>query len=173
LSFRTVLDALRAPRVLLCALLVSCAAAPPQPPKSVTLPALALQRPDGQASSFHEALGGSVAVIDLWATWCTACERERPKLARLDAAYRAQGLRVIGLNVGETPNTVTAYLTEHPLPYPVYLDPEFRVADALGDHQLPTILVVDRAGQIVRRSPSLDAATLGQVKALLAGTAAP
>ena len=166
MSFRPV------PCALLCALLLSCAAAPP-PAKSVTLPPLSLQRPDGQASSFQDALGSSVAVIDLWATWCTACERERPKLARLDAAYRSQGLRVIGLNVGETPSTVSAYLTEHSLPYAVYLDPEFRVADALGDHQLPTILVVDRAGQIVHRSPSLDAATLTLVRSLLAGTTAP
>lgn len=165
MNFRTV------PYALFAALLVSCAATPP-PAKSVTLPPLALQRPDGQASSFRQVLGGSVAVIDLWATWCTACERERPKLARLDTAYRAQGLRVIGLNVGETPTVVSAYLAEHSLPYPVYLDPEFRVADALGDHQLPTILVVDREGKIVRRSPSLDGPTLSQVKALLAGTTA-
>jgi cytochrome c biogenesis protein CcmG, thiol:disulfide interchange protein DsbE len=106
-------------------------------------------------------------VIDLWATWCTACERERPKLARLDAAYRDRGVRVIGLNVGESPSVVGAYLAEHSLPYAIYLDPEFRVADALGDHELPAILVIDREGRIVRRSSSLDAATLGQLKALL------
>lgn len=151
-----------------CALLVSCASASPPQARAVSLPALALQSPDGQASSFQAALGGSVAVIDLWATWCTACERERPKLARLDAAYRAQGLRVIGLNVGEAPSVVSAYLGQHPLPYAVYLDPDFRVADALGDHELPTILVVDRAGHIARRSSSLDAATLQRVKSLLA-----
>jgi len=107
-------------------------------------------------------------VIDLWATWCTACERERPKLARLEAAYRAQGLRVIGLNVGEAPDTVSAYLASHPVPYPVYLDPEFRIVDALGDHQLPTILIVDRAGHVALRSPSLDAPTLSRVRELLA-----
>ncbi len=111
-------------------------------------------------------------MIDLWATWCTACERERPKLARLDAAYRARGLLVIGLNVGEAPSVVSAYLSEHPLPYAVYLDPDFRIADALGDHELPTILVVDRQGQIVLRSRSLDAPTLEQVKSLL-GRPAP
>ncbi|MEO6603046.1 MAG: TlpA disulfide reductase family protein [Polyangiaceae bacterium] len=157
-------------RTLCCALLVSCASA--GTPRSVTLPALALQRPDGQAASFHEALGGSVAVIDLWATWCTACEHERPKLARLDAAYRAQGLRVIGLNVGESRNVVSAYLAQHSSPYAIYLDPEFRVADALGDHELPMILVIDRTGRIVRRSTSLDAATLSQVKVLL-GSSVP
>ena len=154
--------------VLLCGLLVSCASAVAPRLQTANLPAFPLQRADGQASSFVEALGGSVAVIDLWATWCTACERERPKLVRLDAAYRAQGLRVIGLNVGEASSAVSVYLSAHPAPYPVYLDPEFRVVDALGDHQLPTLLIVDREGHIARRSPSLDAPTLSRIKELLA-----
>ena len=114
-------------------------------------------------------MAGSVAVIDLWATWCTACEHERPKLERLYAAYREQGLRVVGLDVGETPSVVSAYLAEQRVGYPVYLDPDFRVADALGEKQLPTILVVDRDGRIVHRAASLDPDTLQHVKALLAG----
>ncbi len=86
-----------------------------------TLPAVELTRVDGQAESLKAALSGSVAVIDLWATWCTACEQERPKLERLHAAYAPRGLRVIGLNVGETPSVVDAYLAENPISYPIYL----------------------------------------------------
>ncbi|MET0791007.1 MAG: TlpA disulfide reductase family protein [Polyangiaceae bacterium] len=157
-------------RVLCCGLLLSCASAS-QLPEATTVPKLALSRSDGQASTFQAALGGSVAVIDLWATWCTACERERPKLARLDAAYREQGLRVIGLNVGESASQVSAYLAEHPMPYAVYLDPDFHAANALGGQNvLPTILVVDRGGRIVHRSTALDVATLSRVKSLLAAT---
>jgi cytochrome c biogenesis protein CcmG/thiol:disulfide interchange protein DsbE len=129
---------------------------------------LPVQALSGEAASLQAALAGSVAVVDLWATWCTACERERPKLARLEAAYREQGLRVVGLNVGEPPRVVSAYLAQNAIPYAIYLDPDFRLADALGDHQLPTILLIDRAGHIVRRSPSLDAPTLTQLKSLLA-----
>ena len=149
-------------------LLAACASSAPPRARAVSLPQYDVRTIDGQASTLPTVLGGSVAVIDLWATWCTACEHERPKLARLDAAYRAQGLRVIGLNVGEEPSVVSAYLASHPVPYAVFLDPDFRIADALGDNQLPTLLVVDRAGRIVRRSPALDGATLAEVKSLLA-----
>jgi len=106
-------------------------------------------------------------VLDLWATWCTACQREHPKLERLQAAYAEQGLRVVGLDVGETPEVVRAYLAENRLSFPVYLDPEFRVADALGDNQLPTLLLVDREGRILRRSAALDQAMLEALKAAL------
>ncbi len=134
---------------------------------AVALPAAQLARVGGHAESLKAALDGSVAVIDLWASWCTACEQERPKLERLHANYASQGLRVIGLNVGETPSVVSAYLTENRISYPIFLDPDFQMADALGEKRLPTILVVDRNGRIVHRSPSLDAETLAAIRSQL------
>jgi thiol-disulfide isomerase/thioredoxin len=135
---------------------------------AAVLPAYPLERVDGErVPSLYAVVAGSVAVVDLWATWCTACQRERPKLERLYAAFGERGLRVIGVDVGETPSTVRAYLAENRSSYPIYLDPEFRTADALGDHQLPSILVVDKNGRIARRASSLDEETLSEVKALL------
>ena len=153
--------------IAIAVLLSACTSANAAPPRVVDLPGGDLQRLSGGASSFKTALGGSVAVIDLWATWCAACERERPKLARLDLAYRSQGLRVIGLNVGEAPSVVSDYLAQNSISYPVYLDPDFQIADALGDKQLPTLLVIDRHGRIAHRAPALDDSTLALVKALL------
>jgi len=144
---------------------IGCASAgAPQP---LSLPPMALTRSDGRAESLQGALGGAVAVIDLWATWCTACEQERPKLERLHAAYGSHGVRVIGLNVGESPGVVSAYLSANRVSYPIYLDPDFRLADALGEKRLPAILVVDQSGRIVHRSPRLDPETLSTIKARL------
>ena len=147
--------------------LVACTSGGGLVPPAKTLPAVELTRSDGRAESLQVVLAGSVTVIDLWATWCTACEQERPKLERLSAAYGAQGLRVIGLNVGESASVVNAYLGENRVSYPVYLDPEFRLADALGEKRLPTILVVEPNGRIVHRSPSLNAETLALIKSKL------
>ncbi len=160
-------------RSLVGLVLVACAASGPPPARAVTLPALDALGLDGRAANLKAELAGSVALVDLWATWCTACERERPKLERLHAAYAARGLRVVGLNVGEAPSAVNDYLAVHRVSYPVYLDPDFHLADALGDHQLPTLLLLDREGRIVRRSPSLDPATLAQLKSLLAVSMSP
>ncbi|HYQ44144.1 MAG TPA: TlpA disulfide reductase family protein [Polyangiaceae bacterium] len=151
--------------IALC--LIGCASAGAATPRPTNLPAGELTRSDGRAESLAGVLAGSVTVIDLWATWCTACELERPKLERLNAAYGAQGLRVIGLNVGESPSVVSAYLGEKHVSYPIYLDPDFRVADALGEKRLPTILVVDPGGRILHRAPSLNAETLALIKAKL------
>jgi len=132
-----------------------------------TLPIVELTRADGHLEPLQVALAGSMTVIDLWATWCTACEQERPKLERLSAAYGARGLRVIGLNIGESADVVRAYLGEKRVSYPIYLDPDFRLADALGEKRLPTILVVEPNGRIVHRAASLDAETLALIKSKL------
>jgi len=147
--------------------LVGCASAGAATPKPTHLPAIEVTRSDGRAEPLEGVLAGSLTVIDLWATWCTACEQERPKLERLNAAYGAQGLRVIGLNVGEAPSVVSAYLGEKRVSYPNYLDPDFRLADALGEKRLPTILVVDPGGRILHRAPSLNADTLALIKSKL------
>jgi len=145
---------------------IGCASTGAAQQQPLSLPPMALTRSDGRAESLQGALGGSVAVIDLWATWCTACEAERPKLERLHAAYGSQ-VRVIGLNVGESAGVVNAYLSENRVSYPIYLDPDFRLADLLGEKRLPAILVVDASGRIVHRSPRLDPETLSTIKARL------
>ena len=155
-------------RFWVCLVLAGCAATAAPAPRVASLPAGDVMSVDGQHASLKAALAGSVAVVDLWATWCTACEHERPKLERLHAAYAARGLRVVGLNVGEAPGVVSAYLLEQRIAYPVYLDPDFRLADALGEKKLPTILVIDREGHIAHRSAGLDSEALAEVKRLLA-----
>lgn len=154
-------------RAVMCLGILALGCASARAPEPASLPKMALTRSDGRAESLAGALGGSLAVIDLWATWCTACEQERPKLERLQAAYGSQGVRVIGLNVGESPGVVSAYLSANRVSYPVYLDPDFRLADALGEKRLPAILVVDPSGRIVHRSPRLDPETLSTIKARL------
>jgi len=151
-----------------CFALVACAASGPAPVRAAVLPELEVLTLAGQASSLSGELAGKVTLIDLWATWCTACERQQPKLERLHAAYADRGLRVVGLDVGEAPSVVRDYLKTHRVTYPVYVDPEFRLADSLGDHQLPTLLLVDRDGRIVQRAAALDQALLERLKTLLA-----
>ena len=51
---------------------------------------------------------------------------------------------------------------------PIYLDTQFRVADALGARELPTILVVDRDGKIRLVKKKVDSEVLRLVEKLLA-----
>jgi thiol-disulfide isomerase/thioredoxin len=97
---------------------------------------------------------GKVVLLDFYATWCEPCRAETPRLVELHKQYAAQGLQVIGLNVGgaDDRSEVPAYAKEFGIQYPLaFPDDEF--ADAyLGDNQnIPQAFVFDRSGNLVKR----------------------
>ena len=53
------------------------------------------------ASGLRDAVAkekGRVVLVNFWATWCVPCREEFPDLVKLDKAYRARGLSVIGVS---------------------------------------------------------------------------
>lgn len=81
-------------------------------------------------SEFH----GHVVVLNFWATWCTPCGVEMPWLAAFDRQYRAQGVRIIGVNLddpGTSRDKIAGFARERGIAYPVLLGNN-AVADAYG-----------------------------------------
>jgi peroxiredoxin len=104
---------------------------------------------------------GRTAVVSFWATWCDTCAGEIEALQRLQALSTARSdALVVGVAVGEAPETVAAFARERGLRYAQLVDPDYQLADALGQRSVPATLVVDRAGRIVYRGGALDAAGL-------------
>ncbi|HVS80776.1 MAG TPA: TlpA disulfide reductase family protein [Pyrinomonadaceae bacterium] len=97
---------------------------------------------------------GKVVVLDFYATWCEPCRAETPRLVELQRQYAAQGLQVIGLNVGgaDDRDLVPGYAREFGIQYPLGF-PDDEVADSfLGDDQnIPQAFVFDRGGKLVKR----------------------
>jgi thiol-disulfide isomerase/thioredoxin len=122
---------------------------------------------EGTAFAPAERWHGKVVVVDFWASWCKGCKDSVPRVSRLAQAFAANGLVVVGVNVGDKPDTARAAATALAIAYPIALDPEFAVADQLGASQLPMVLVIDRDGAIVHRSRQVDPGTLAIVRKLL------
>jgi thiol-disulfide isomerase/thioredoxin len=49
---------------------------------------------------------GKYLLIDVWATWCTPCINELPRLQALHAAHRDRGFEIVGIALDETPEPV-------------------------------------------------------------------
>jgi len=96
--------------------------------------------------------GGSVLLVDFWATWCPPCIREMPILESLHAQYERQGVRLIAVN-GDTGSlnqrraVVEEFLLRQGLKVPVLLD-DGGSAHTWGIQAFPTLVLVGRDGQV-------------------------
>lgn len=113
----------------------------PQPP------ALNL-RTATQQSVDLAALQGKVVLINFWASWCPPCVEEMPSLQRLTEALPEQAFELLSINVGEAAEQVRAFLDEHPVEFPVLLDPDSESVLNWKLYAYPANFLVDKHGQI-------------------------
>lgn len=94
------------------------------------------------------SLSGNVVLLQFWATWCQYCRADQPALDRVQSAYADQGLTVLAVDVGESPETVRSYLQSHPRSSQVALDQGHSMASQFGAHGFPYYVLIDRNGRI-------------------------
>jgi thiol-disulfide isomerase/thioredoxin len=104
---------------------------------------------DGKGDSLAR-YRGHVVLVNLWASWCAPCRSETPALERLYEDDRARGLVVLGIDQGESASAAAAFAKEMKLRYPILLDEDQAYGRAYAAIGLPTSIVVDRGGRIVR-----------------------
>ena len=66
-------------------------------PPAAPAPDIAIVGPSGKPMKIAD-LKGNVVVLNMWATWCAPCKVEMPTLAKLQAAYQTQPLKVVALS---------------------------------------------------------------------------
>jgi len=107
-------------------------------------------------------LKGSPVLIDFWATWCGPCAMQTPILDRLAKRHQGKGLKVVGVNVvDDDPEAAADYAKRKSLSYPIVLDDTGLTQRSYGVNRLPTMILVDKDGRVVRRMSGLvDEASL-------------
>lgn len=98
-------------------------------------------------------LKGKVTLVNFWATSCTTCVAEMPKMVATYDKYRARGYEHVAVAMSyDPPSYVVNYAQTRKLPFSVAIDNTGAVAKAWGEVQLtPTTYIVNRKGEIVKR----------------------
>jgi len=93
-----------------------------------------------------EDLRGQVWLLNVWASWCTACREEHPLLMELSK----QGLvPLIGMDYKDTDTDGSGVLSQAGNPYKlVVTDADGRVGIDYGVYGVPETYVIDKAGII-------------------------
>ncbi len=96
---------------------------------------------------------GKVTLVNFWATSCTTCVAEMPRVIDTFNKYQARGFDTVAVAMSyDPPSYVVNFSETRKLPFKVAIDNTGAVAKAWGDVRLtPTTYVVNKQGDIVKR----------------------
>lgn len=123
---------------------------PPEARVGETAPDFELLSLDGTSVSLS-SLRGHPVLVYFWASWCTYCTEEMPRLVIVQEKYHERGLHLLAINIMESPGTIREFFIEAGLSLPVLLDPEARIAQQYNVRATPTYFFIDRDGTLVSR----------------------
>jgi cytochrome c biogenesis protein CcmG/thiol:disulfide interchange protein DsbE len=103
------------------------------------------------------SLRGRPALVNFWASWCSPCRQEAPRLERLAEADRR--VHVLGVDWNDSASDARAFVQSLGLRYPILRDGSGAVGDRYGITGLPSTFVLDPQGRIatVLRGPQTSA----------------
>ncbi|MGH8200629.1 MAG: peroxiredoxin family protein [Steroidobacteraceae bacterium] len=113
----------------------------------VAAPDFALRALEGPSVRLSEHVG-QVVVISFWGSDCDACRAQLQALERDFTGYRAQGLRVYGVEVADDQVAALRFAHGTRVTFPLLLDPAKTVARSYDVDNLPLTLLIDRDGKI-------------------------
>jgi len=100
-----------------------------------------------------ESLRGKVVMVNFWATSCTTCVGEMPKMVETYNKFKSQGLEFVAVAMSyDAPNYVVNYAQTRQLPFKVALDVSGDAAKAYGNvNMTPTTFLIGKDGKILKR----------------------
>jgi len=113
-------------------------------------PAFTLKTISGESASLSD-YKGKVVFVHFWASWCSPCKEELPKLNELAAAYDADEFKLLAITPDKSQKNISRFLEKYlttPLAMQILCDPSGSVATAYRNRAMPMTFVLDKHGVI-------------------------
>jgi peroxiredoxin len=102
-------------------------------------------------TKFHLADSkGKIIVLDFWATWCGPCIQAMPQVERAVEKFKEKGVRLIAVNLQETPDQIKAMLDRQKLKVNVALDKTGAIAEKYQATAIPQTVIIEPGGKVAR-----------------------
>lgn len=112
-----------------------------------TAPDFELEKTDGGKISFKD-LEGKPAVLVFWTAWCPVCKEEAPHINRLAAEFEPKGVKVVGINIGESDARIAEGIKDFGIKYAVAKDRDTTVSKNYKVIGTPTVVFLDKKGEV-------------------------
>jgi thiol-disulfide isomerase/thioredoxin len=109
------------------------------------------------------SLQGEVVVVNFWASWCTPCRKELPRLDALHASIAGRGGRVVAISIDHEARNVQRFARAQGLALPLYHDGPDGLARRLDLPHVPFTIVLDRHGDVALTTRGSDERALDEI----------
>lgn len=103
----------------------------------------------GKSVSLQAVRGEKLTLVNFWATWCGPCITELPALQKLHEQMQKDGIRVVGIVLDDSPESVAEYTNKYKLSYQMIFDTEGASKRPYEINGLPESFIIDGEGKIV------------------------
>lgn len=92
---------------------------------------------------------GKLVYLDFWASWCGPCRQSLPALNELRNTLNSEDFEVVAINVDENLDDALGFLENHPVDYPILLDPEGSSPELFAIPGMPSAYLISPEGEIL------------------------
>jgi len=95
--------------------------------------------------------GNKIAVVNVWASWCSPCRAEIPTLVALSEKYA--DVQFMGILTRDNLANAEVFARQLAVPYPNFIDDSLLLGfrNTLPANAIPTTVVIDKQGRVAAR----------------------
>ncbi|THH40247.1 TlpA disulfide reductase family protein [Neolewinella litorea] len=120
-----------------------------------TFPDIPIQRPDGTPAYLSE-LRGLHVYVDFWASWCTPCRQQHPRLWEIADKIANSSLAIVSISIDQDREKWLRASEEDNVSWSSYWDAEHRLEEDMIIKAIPKSYVLNEYGIIVAIDPEIE-----------------
>jgi thiol-disulfide isomerase/thioredoxin len=92
-----------------------------------------------------------VVLVDFWATWCSPCVGEVPKVKEAYDSLHSKGFEIVGISFDQSKDALEKFVAKEQMEWPQYFDGKAwsnKYGVQYGIHGIPSMWLVDKKGNL-------------------------